>query len=246
VIGSRRSPDATATKLARRLGTLEIALASLLASGAAAADRAYEFNSEGRRHVFHGSFSIPAERSCVLQVLFGHEHVVRFVTGADAVELIDQGEDWNEIRYVYDFWLFSHSESYRRWLTDGEPALSFELVGVEHQGFEVALPRSSSGYYDLKASPGGLTVHYRQQVELGPGPLVWAYQQLARRRAIAFLEDLEAYLESGCAVTEHLWHESERLEDAREIAGLAALESGADDRLFGDATSPERRSAKTF
>jgi hypothetical protein len=172
----------------------------LLGLGAAAAGLSYEFESEGRRHAFRGSFPTAAERSCVLQVLYSHEHLARFVKSADAIELVREGKNWNEVRYVYDRWLVTHSETYRRWLTGGAPAIRFELVNVEHSGLPVPLPETSRGHYDLRPVDDALQVVYVQEAELGPGPLLWAHQRIARQQAIRFLEDLAEYVEAACPV----------------------------------------------
>jgi hypothetical protein len=191
----RRRGAATAIRL------LAASLALVLGVGTAAAGVGtveHEFHSEDRAHRFRGSFYVDAERSCVVGVLFSPHHLARFAGRASEVELVAEGEAWNEVRYEYRNWLMTHRETYRRILTGGTPAIRFELLGVEHEGLHVPLPITSHGHYGVRDTPEGVRVEYVQEAVLGPGPLLWVHQQIARREAIRFLRDLADYLREAC------------------------------------------------
>jgi len=69
-------------------------------------DIQYKFTQTDSSYIFYGSFKINANPKCLLEILFNFEHIRALALDAKEIQLIDQGNDWNQISYIYQEFTF--------------------------------------------------------------------------------------------------------------------------------------------
>lgn len=175
-------------------GVLAVCLATMsVAMGAGPDDLRYAFDRQGTRHTFTASFTVPATADRVLDLLYGFEHLQRF-TRTSRTELLEQGPGWQRVRFTHTDWLWTMVATFRRELDRPARCVRFQMESVSRSGLPVPLPTDSSGDYCVEPAGAGCRVTYRQSGETDTSILLAAYMSYARREAILFARDLEAYV----------------------------------------------------
>jgi hypothetical protein len=161
-----------------------------------AAEPAYEFISDGHRYTFVFQFDVKATPDEALDVLYGFEHLKRFSRRASDVALLEEGKDWQTVRFTYTTWLWSMHTTFRRELDRAGRRVPFYMTEAGRTGLPVPLPTASSGEYRVEPVADGVRVVYRQSAENRDSFLFAPWIALARSEAVLFSRDLEAYVRS--------------------------------------------------
>jgi len=193
----RTSPNITATAAALRCAAVLLSLAvAALPSAVAAAESTYDFASDGPRYSFEFRFDVKATPDEALEVLYGFQHLKRFSRRASDVALLDEGEDWQTVRFTYSTWLWSMHTTFHRELDRPNRRVRFHMTEAGRTGLPVPLPTGSSGEYQLEPLPDGVRIVYRQSVDNRDSFMLGPWIALARSEAVLFSRDLEAYVRS--------------------------------------------------
>lgn len=168
-----------------------LALALVAPHGAAESTR--EFTEEDRRYAFTAAFDVDAPTDRVLDLLYDFEHLQRYSRRSQS-ELLDQGPNWQRVRFTHSSWLWTLRATMKRRLDREAGCVWFEMESAERSGLPIPLPTASSGYFCVAPGDAGQRVTYRQVGEAGSSMLAATWMRYARREAIAFAEDLESYL----------------------------------------------------
>src|SRR5512141_3454421 len=126
-----------------RCGRLVVVLAVATASFAAAAfpaERPYAFVQQGQRDTFRFEFEVDASPDDVLDVLYPFVNLQQYSRTASAVELLDDGPDWQTVRYTYTTVLWSISTTFRREIDRRNHCIRFRLTDARRTGLPVPLP----------------------------------------------------------------------------------------------------------
>ena len=141
----RRRPMAFAAKLLSEPGRFAILLLVVAASFTASAlpaESPYTFVQDGRRYTFMFKFVVDASPDDVLDALYPFPNLQQYSRTASAVELLENGVDWQSVRYTYATWLWSMSTTFRR-----EIDRSMALMGaarIADLTADLITPRSST------------------------------------------------------------------------------------------------------
>jgi hypothetical protein len=138
---------------------------------------------------------VDASPERVLDLLYDFEHLRQF-TERSRAELLDEGQGWQRVRFTHSAWLWTLEGTFRREIDRPAGSIRFEMESAARSGLPIPLPASSSGEYRVERSGQGTLITYRQDGETDTSMLLAAYMNYARREAIAFAQDLEAYVRS--------------------------------------------------
>lgn len=171
----------------------------IIFSGNQNKDFAYEFIQDGNRYSFHGSFIVQAERDCLIDVIYNFNHISKYATDAESIELVREGENWNEVTYTYrKYLIFENKSTWRRTLKRDEQKVVFEMISSKNNINIMPQVLSSTGYYQIKPEKAGYLVEYFQTCQLKAGLLKDAYISQAKKQAIKFLREFREYIERTC------------------------------------------------
>lgn len=140
-----------------------------------------------------------AELGCLMDVVYAFEHISRFASGAESVQLVEEGEDWHVVAYTYRRLLILENQStWRRTLDRQGHRVVFEML-TSRNNLRI-LPRvlSSHGHYRIDGEGGTYRLEYFQECQLEGGILKGNYMERADREAEAFLGGLRDYVEGTC------------------------------------------------
>src|SRR5512141_3531298 len=98
----------------RRFAFLVLVAAASFAAPSLAAERPYTFVQEGQRYTYMFRFVVDASPDEVLDVLYPFPNLQQYSRTASAVELLDEGADWQSVRFTYATWLWSISTTFHR------------------------------------------------------------------------------------------------------------------------------------
>jgi len=159
----------------------------------------YRFSQTDSSYTFYGSFEINADPKCLLEITFKYEHIAALASDAREVTLIEQGRNWNQIRYTYrKYVIFENSTAWHRKLDEENLRVDFSLLWSENN--QSIMPRiiSSSGYYQI--IPGGdpIIVEYFQYCRLTEEPITQFYLDRVKKEAIDFMHHFAAYALEHC------------------------------------------------
>jgi hypothetical protein len=157
----------------------------------------YNFVRKDDQYEFEGRFSIGCTADYVTRVIYDPEHLSKFVKGAEVI-LIEQGNNWQEVRFTYRRFLLENSSVYRRMLDPGGHKVTFSLISSTQQGLFVPHILSSSGFYEVKTEERGSSVFYFQEATLSSGLFKGLYLNADRTEAVQFLKDLRDYVRKLC------------------------------------------------
>lgn len=140
-----------------------------------------------------------AELGCLMDVVYGFEHISRFASGAESVQLVEEGEDWHVVAYTYRRLLILENQStWRRTLDRQGQRVVFEML-TSRNNLRI-LPRvlSSHGQYRIDGEGERYHLEYFQDCQLEGGVLTGTYMERAKKEAEAFLVEFRGYVESTC------------------------------------------------
>ena len=161
-------------------------------------DLCYEFSQVNNGYTFRGSFFVKADPTCLIHIFYDFHHLVNFVTNADSIVLLREGDIWYEVCYTYRKFLFESRSIYRKTLKQEEQRVTFEMITSEQRGVFLPKVLSSTGYYELKSEKEGYKAVYFQECKIESNFLKGIYLHMAKKEAIRFLRELKMYVERTC------------------------------------------------
>jgi hypothetical protein len=174
---------------------LLVAAASCIAS-ALPAEPPYTFVQDGQRYTFTFKFVVAASPDEVLDVLYPFPSLQQYSRTASAVQLLDNGTDWQLVRFTYATWLWSMNTTFRREIDRPNHCIRFQMLDAGRTGLPMPLPTASSGEYRLDPVDGGVRVTFVQTAEAPDSLLLGAWMARAHSEAMLFSQDLESYVRS--------------------------------------------------
>jgi hypothetical protein len=148
---------------------------------------------------FYGSFKTNKRPACLLEIFLNYNHIKALAPDAIEVQLIEQGNNWNRIRYKFQkFFFFENISVWQRNLDREKQRLDFTLVSSANN--QVIMPEmiASSGFYNVKKQGEDLIVEYYQQCQLTKSLITNLYLKILRNEAIHFIENLSEYSNANC------------------------------------------------
>lgn len=162
-------------------------------------DIQYKFTQTDSSYTFYGSFKINANPKCLLEISFNYKHIRALALDAKEVQLIDQGNNWNQISYIYQkFTFFKNKTVWHRILNEENQRVDFTLVSSENN--QTIMPRmiSSSGFYQIKQQGEYFIVEYYQQCQITEVLITKLYLNRAKKEAIKFMHKFSEYASTFC------------------------------------------------
>ena len=193
----RRRPMAFAAELLSTIGRFAILLLAVAApftASALPAESPYTFAQDGQRYTFTFKFVVDASPDDVLDAIYPFPNLKQYSRTASTVELLEDGADWQSVRYTYSTWLWSMRTTFRREIDRPSHRIRFRMVEARRTGLPVPLPTSSSGEYRLEPVDGGVRVTFVQTAETRDSLLLGPWMARAHSEAIRFAQDLETYV----------------------------------------------------
>lgn len=159
----------------------------------------YTFTQTDSTYTFSGSFKIKANLSCLLAICFYHEHILTLAPDAKAVQLVDQGNNWNQISYTYQKYIYFENKSlWHRILDTENQRVDFTLIKNENNLAIMPKMISSSGFYRISKYGQKYSVDYFQQCQLEKSPITNLYLNRAKKEAIQFILRFSEYATTIC------------------------------------------------
>jgi hypothetical protein len=180
-------------------GVLTLVLVLLASAPAAQTMRAgstHDFQAQARSYSFTATFELDAPPGQVLDLLYSFEHFQRFARRSHC-ELLEEGPDWQRVRYTHSTSLWTITATLRRQLDRPAGCVWFEMESAARSGLPIPLPTASSGHYCVEPVETGLRVTYHQAAETDASRLRAIWLRHARSEAVAFANDMEAYVRAN-------------------------------------------------
>ncbi len=175
--------------------------ASAVLSGSPDRGMTHEFLRDDASYSFRGSFHVKADPECLIDVVFDIKHIINFTAGARSIELLDQGNSWNEVQYVYRrYMIFENTSSWRRTLNKDEQKVAFEMIFNQNNMGIMPDILASSGYYQITPGETECRIEYYQTCTLKPGFLKDTFINRAEKEAIEFLREFKDYVIKTCEI----------------------------------------------
>jgi len=162
-------------------------------------DIKYTFTQTDSTYSFSGSFKIKANTDCLLDICFLHEHIRALAPDAKDVLIIDQGNDWNKISYIYKKYIYFENKSvwYRK--RDREKQrIDFSLISSENNKTIMPKMLSSSGFYQINNGEKEIIVQYFQHCQLTKSSITKLYLNKVKKEAIQFIHRFSEYANTIC------------------------------------------------
>lgn len=160
----------------------------------------YSFLHTDTTCTFYGWFKVDAKAACVMHISFNYDHIKALAPDASKVELIEEGKNWNKIKYTYQQFPFYKNESlWYRTIDHESNKVNFILISSKNSHPFMPQIISSSGYYKVYLQNEALTVEYFQQCKLTKSYLITPlYRNSIKKKAVAFLHLFEDYIQKHC------------------------------------------------
>ncbi|MBN1352528.1 hypothetical protein JXJ21_24225 [candidate division KSB1 bacterium] len=158
----------------------------------------YEFIHDDSCFSFRGSFVIDAELDCMIHILYDFKHLKKLISGADSIVLIQQGNDWYDVCYVYEKLFFTNRSIYRKTLKIEEQKVVFKMISNRQNTSLFPNVLSSSGYYQIKCESTGYAIEYFQECKITFSILKDFYIKKAKKESTKFMLELKKYVERIC------------------------------------------------
>lgn len=159
----------------------------------------YKFIQTDSSYTFYGSFKIKADAKCLLKISFDYEHIKALAPDAKEVKFLDQGNNWNQISYIYQkFIFFKNKTVWHRILNEEKQRVDFTLISSENNLTIIPRIISSSGYYQIRQQEQFVIVEYYQQCQLTEKLLTKLYVDQAKEEAIKFMHRFSQYANAFC------------------------------------------------
>jgi hypothetical protein len=159
----------------------------------------YEFTELDLTFTFKGSFITNADVTCLLDVCFTFEHNLNLSYSADNIELVDQGESWNRIRYTYcEYYFFENISVWERKLDVDNQRVDFSLLTSVNSSTLMPKMLSSTGYYRITNQSNATIMEYFQEFTLSESILTNIYKEQLKIEAIRFINFFSEYAKSSC------------------------------------------------
>ena len=159
----------------------------------------YSFRQTDTTYSFYGRFTVVAEAACVMHICFNYGHIKALAIDAKNVDLMEEGENWNKIKYTYQQFPFYKNESlWSRTIDRKNTRVDFTLISSKNNHSLMPSMISSSGYYKLTKLKEALSVEYYQQCRLTKSYLTSIYQNSMKKKAVEFLYVFRDYSQKHC------------------------------------------------
>ena len=162
-------------------------------------DIKFKFTQTDSSYKFYGSFKIKAHPKCLLEISFNYTHIRELALDAKKVQLISQGNNWNQISYIYrKFIFFKNTTVWHRTLNEENQRVNFALMSSKNN--QKIMPRmlSSSGYYQITQEGEYSTMEYFQQCQLSEESITNLYIKRVKKNAMKFMHKFSEYANSFC------------------------------------------------
>jgi hypothetical protein len=162
----------------------------------------YLFTQTDSSYTFNGSFEIDADPKCLLEICFNYEHIRALAPDAEEVILIDQGVNWNQIKYTYQkYFFFENMSAWYRKLDEENMRVDFTLLWSTNN--LAIMPRiiSSSGFYKIIPKENNILVEYHQNCLLSKESITNYYLDRVKKEAISFMRLFSEYASENCKVS---------------------------------------------
>ncbi len=158
-----------------------------------------EFIQEDTYYSFRGSFLVEAESDWLLNLIYDFNNLSEYTSGAQSIELIQQGDNWYDVLYIYrKFAIFKNRSTWRRTLQPDEHKIVFEMLTSKNNLKIMPELLSSTGYYHVLQENDCCRVEYFQECRLKSGLFKHAYITEAKQEAMEFLHAFKTYIERKC------------------------------------------------
>jgi hypothetical protein len=158
------------------------------------------FSQTDTSFTFYGQFNVVAETNCLINICFNYKHIKALAVDASNVKLIEEGSNWNKIRYTYQIFPFFKNESlWYRTIDRKNSRVDFWLISSKNNNSVMPRIISSSGYYKVNRHNGIITVKYFQMCRLTSSFLTDLYLDLMKKKAIEFLHTFKDYSQKHCS-----------------------------------------------
>lgn len=162
-------------------------------------DIEYKFTQTDSSYTFYGHFKIDADPECLLEISFGYEHIRALAINAREVRLIEQGNNWNQISYIYqELFFFKNKTVWHRILDEEKRRVDFTLVSSENSLSIMPQLISSSGFYQVKNENNSLILEYYQQCQVTEEIITNIYLNQVEEEAINFIYRFYEYAIDFC------------------------------------------------
>lgn len=159
----------------------------------------YSFTQTDTTYSFFGRVKINADANCAMNICFNYTHIKALALDANNVELIEEGADYNKIKYTYELRPMFRNESWwSRTIDRKNQKVSFTLMFTINNSFLMPRMKYSSGYYKINQTNEGTWVEYFQYSKLTKSKLTSLYLNLLQKKAVDFLRLLQAYSQKHC------------------------------------------------
>ncbi|MBI9053368.1 MAG: hypothetical protein JEY96_06090 [Bacteroidales bacterium] len=162
-------------------------------------DIKYTFTQTDSTYSFSGSFKIKANPNCLLDICFQHEHISALAPDAKEVLIKDQGNDWNQISYTYQKFIYFENKSvWNRKFDKENMRVDFTLISSKNNHAIMPKMVSSSGYYQISMKDEEITVKYSQQCQLTKSSITNLYLNRVKKEALQFMYRFLKYANTIC------------------------------------------------
>ncbi|HJX71406.1 MAG TPA: hypothetical protein VJ346_05620 [Bacteroidales bacterium] len=162
-------------------------------------DIQYKFMQTDSSYSFYSTFRIRSYPDCLLDICFDYRHIRLLAPDAKEVQLINQGVNWNQIRYTYQKYIFFENITvWHRKVNSEKQRVDFNLISSKNNLAIMPGLISSSGFYQINKQGEHVFVEYYQQCQLTKSSLTKSYLSRVQKEAIQFIYRFSEYANAIC------------------------------------------------
>ncbi len=162
-------------------------------------DIQYKFTQTDSTLSFYGSFKTDKSPECLLEIFLNYNHIKALAPDAMEVQLIDQGNNWNRFRYIYQKFIFFENISvWHRKFDMEKQRVDIILESSVNNLAKVPRMISSSGFYRIKKQGDDIIVEYHQECQLTKSSITNLLLGTLKNEAIHFMKKLFEYSNTIC------------------------------------------------
>lgn len=162
-------------------------------------DIQYNFDINNTSYSFYGSFKIDANPQNLLNLQYQYNHIVALAPGAKKITLIGEGQNWENLKYIFEQKPIYRSETiWHRIVDRNNSRVEFELLSSKKSNSLMPTFLSSGGYYQITQKEGFVLVEYFLQCQMAEANLTGFYLYILKKKATNFIYLLYDYAKENC------------------------------------------------
>ena len=159
------------------------------------------FSNTDSSYYFYGTYTVKGDINCLMNMCFDYYHISKLAPDAKEVTLVEQGDGWNKIKYVFQrFEILENTSVWYRKLNLEKRRVDFVCTSSINNNRLLPKLITSSGFYKFTPVGSMVKVEYYQNCKLEKGTIAKIYINAVKKGAVQFIQRLLEYSLQACGI----------------------------------------------